>query len=123
MTLQKQNKIASNSLVNVAGTPVSVAVRAGAPKPDIGSVEAFKQTLLTARSIVYADPAKGGVSGVVARPRFRTAKTRSGHLQQVGARRELRGAPCRGRQLWIPTDLASGRNVRFSILVVAGVAP
>jgi molybdate transport system substrate-binding protein len=63
--LQKQNKFASNNLVNVAGTPVSVAVRAGAPQPDIGSVDAFKQTLLTARSIVYADPAKGGVSGVV----------------------------------------------------------
>jgi molybdate transport system substrate-binding protein len=32
--------------------------------PDISSVDAFKQTLLTARSIVYADPAKGGASGV-----------------------------------------------------------
>jgi molybdate transport system substrate-binding protein len=63
--LQKQNKIASNSLMNVAGTPVSVVARAGAPKPDIGSVDAFKRTLLTARSIVYADPGKGGVSGVV----------------------------------------------------------
>src|SRR5215471_8499511 len=63
--LQKQDKLAPNSLVNVAGTPVSVAARAGAPKPDIGSVDAFKHTLLTARSIVYADPGKGGVSGVV----------------------------------------------------------
>ena len=51
--------------MNAAGTPVAVAARAGAPKPDIGSVDAFKHTLLTARSIVYADPAKGGVSGVV----------------------------------------------------------
>jgi hypothetical protein len=33
-------------------------------KPDISSVDAFKHTLLTARSIVYADPAKGGASGV-----------------------------------------------------------
>jgi hypothetical protein len=48
------------------------------------------------------------IAAAAARPRFRTAKTRSGHLQQVGVRRELRGAPCRGRQLWIPTDLASG---------------
>jgi molybdate transport system substrate-binding protein len=62
--LQKQNKLAG-SLVNVAGTPVAVVARAGAPKPDIGSVEAFKKTLLAARSIVYADPAKGGLSGVV----------------------------------------------------------
>src|SRR5437868_11290495 len=62
--LQKQNMLAANSLVNVAGTPVSVVARAGGPRPDISSVDAFKQTLLTARSIVYADPAKGGASGV-----------------------------------------------------------
>ena len=62
--LQKQDKLASDSVVNVAGTPVSVVARAGAPKPDISSVDAFKHMLLSARSIVYADPAKGGASGV-----------------------------------------------------------
>ena len=62
--LQKQDKLVANSLVNVVGTPVSVVARAGAPKPDISSVDAFKHTLLTTRSIVYADPAKGGASGV-----------------------------------------------------------
>jgi molybdate transport system substrate-binding protein len=62
--LQKQNKLAAGSLVNVVGTPVAVATRAGVPKPDIGTVEAFKRTLLAAKSIVYSDPAKGGVSGV-----------------------------------------------------------
>jgi len=62
--LQKQNKLASGSLVNVVGTPVAIAARAGAPKPDIGTVEAFKRTILAAKSIVYSDPAKGGVSGV-----------------------------------------------------------
>ena len=64
--LLKTNKIAADGLVNVAGTPVALAARAGAPKPDIRSVETFKQTLLSARSIVYADPAKGGLSGIVA---------------------------------------------------------
>ena len=52
--------------MNVAGTPVALAARAGVPKPDISTVEAFKQTLLSARSISYADPAKGGLSGLVA---------------------------------------------------------
>jgi molybdate transport system substrate-binding protein len=64
--LVKQKKLADGSLVNVAGTPVAVAARAGAPKPDISTVEAFKQALLATKSIVYADPAKGGLSGVVA---------------------------------------------------------
>jgi molybdate transport system substrate-binding protein len=63
--LAKQNKLAADTLVNVAGTPVAVAARAGAAKPDIGTVEAFKGALLAAKSIVYADPAKGGVSGIV----------------------------------------------------------
>jgi molybdate transport system substrate-binding protein len=62
--LQKRDKFMGNRLVDVAGTPVSVAARGGAPKPDISSVDAFKHTLLTARSIVYADPAKGAGVGV-----------------------------------------------------------
>jgi molybdate transport system substrate-binding protein len=64
--LAKQNKLASPSITNVAGTPVALAARAGAPKPDISTPDAFKQTLLSAKSISYADPAKGGLSGVVA---------------------------------------------------------
>ena len=64
--LAKQNKLAADSLVNIAGTPVAVAARAGAAKPDISTVEAFRQALLATKSIVYADPAKGGLSGVVA---------------------------------------------------------
>ena len=62
--LQKQDKFAAGGLVNVASTPVALAARTGAPKPDITSVDAFKHALLAARAIVYADPAKGGASGV-----------------------------------------------------------
>jgi molybdate transport system substrate-binding protein len=80
--LEKQNKFAANGLVNVAGTPVAVAARAGAPKPDIRSIDSFKHTLLSARSIVYADPAKGGVSGVV----FARALDRLGIAEQMKAK-------------------------------------
>jgi molybdate transport system substrate-binding protein len=62
--LQKQDKFAPGSVVNVAGTPVAMAARAGVEKPDISSVDALKRTLLGAKMIVYADPAKGGASGV-----------------------------------------------------------
>jgi molybdate transport system substrate-binding protein len=62
--LGKQNKFAPDGLINVVGTPVSVVARAGVPLPDITSVDAFKHALLAARAIVYADPAKGGASGV-----------------------------------------------------------
>lgn len=76
--LQKQSKLAGG-LVNVAGTPVVLAARAGAPKPDIGTIDALKKTLLAARSIAYADPAKGGLSGVV----FARALDRLGIAEQM----------------------------------------
>src|SRR5262249_3649891 len=62
--LQGQGKVASGSIANVASSYVAIAVRAGAAKPDIGSAEALKRRLSAIKSIVYADPAKGGASGV-----------------------------------------------------------
>ena len=62
--LQGQGKVVPGSIVNLASSYVAIAVRAGAAKPDLGSVDALTRTLLAAKSIVYADPAKGGASGV-----------------------------------------------------------
>ena len=60
--LEKQGKFTSGSITNIAGTPVALAIRAGTPKPDISNT--LKSTLLAAKSIAYADPAKGGAAGV-----------------------------------------------------------
>jgi len=65
--LQKQGKVAAGSGAVIADTKVSVAAKAGAPKPDIGSADALKQALLAAKSVTYSDPAKGGLSGTVAK--------------------------------------------------------
>jgi molybdate transport system substrate-binding protein len=62
--LIKQGKIEAASRTNLARVGVGVAVRAGAPKPDISTAEAFKKTLLSAKSIAYGDPALGGASSV-----------------------------------------------------------
>jgi molybdate transport system substrate-binding protein len=48
----------------LARVPIGLAVKSGAPHPDISSVERFKQTLLNAKSIAYVDPASGGTSGI-----------------------------------------------------------
>src|SRR5579864_8418319 len=57
-------KVAAGSRVNLASVGVGVVVKAGAPKPDIGTVEKFKQALLKAKSVAYIDPASGGSSGI-----------------------------------------------------------
>jgi molybdate transport system substrate-binding protein len=62
--LQTQGKIAQGSIANVGRSYVAIGVRSGAPQPDISTVEKLKAALLAAKSISYADPAKGGASGV-----------------------------------------------------------
>jgi molybdate transport system substrate-binding protein len=51
--LIKDGKIAVGTDVDLALAPLGLAVRAGAPKPDISTVEAFKQTILQAKSITF----------------------------------------------------------------------
>jgi molybdate transport system substrate-binding protein len=58
--LGKEGKIISGTRTNFLRVPIGVSVRAGAAKPDISSVEAFKQLVLNAKSIAYL---KAGISG------------------------------------------------------------
>jgi molybdate transport system substrate-binding protein len=62
--LASKGKFVAGSRVNLARVGVGVVVREGAPKPDIGSVDAFKRALLAANSVAYIDPAAGGSSGI-----------------------------------------------------------
>lgn len=63
-SLSKAGKIAPGTDVTFASSGIAVAVKAGAPKPDISTPEALKQTLLNAKSIAYSSPASGGASGI-----------------------------------------------------------
>ena len=62
--LKAQGKIAPGSDVTLAGSGVAIAVKAGAPKPDISTAEALKRTLLDCKAIAYSEPSAGGASGV-----------------------------------------------------------
>jgi molybdate transport system substrate-binding protein len=48
---------------DLAKVGIGVMVKAGAAKPDVSSVEAFKRAVLNAGSIAYIDPESGGSSG------------------------------------------------------------
>jgi len=52
--LIKQGKIAGDTRVDIVRAGIGVAVREGAPKPDISSVDAFRNTLLNVKSVTYA---------------------------------------------------------------------
>jgi molybdate transport system substrate-binding protein len=61
--LGRHHKIVPGTATDVARSAIGVAVRAGAVRPDIGSVESFKRTLRDAKSIAIADPVTGSPSG------------------------------------------------------------
>jgi len=57
--LIKEGKIASGTGVDLASSGIGVAVRAGAPKPDVTTADAIKQTLLRSKSIGYVKEGAG----------------------------------------------------------------
>lgn len=59
--LTEAGRLAPGTRVDLARSTVGIAVRQGAPRPDIGSVEAFRRLLLKTPSIAYS---RAGASGV-----------------------------------------------------------
>ena len=67
-------KISIDTRTTIARSGLALEIRAGAPKPDLSSAEAFKRALLGARSIAYA---KEGASGVAFAATWNSACSRS----------------------------------------------
>ena len=61
--LVREAKIVGGTTKTLASAQIGLAVKQGATKPDISSVEAFRRALLNAKSVAYADPATGATSG------------------------------------------------------------
>ena len=68
--LIKQGKVVAGSRVDLVRSRIGIAVRKGAPRPDISSVEALTRTLLQAKSIAYSDSASGTYLSTVLFPRL-----------------------------------------------------
>lgn len=75
-------EIVAGSDAVIARSATAIAVKAGAPKPDISTVAALKGTLLEARAISYTDPAAGGASGIY----FAKVLERMGIAREVNAK-------------------------------------
>ncbi len=63
-TMTRAGRVLAGSEVTLASSATALAIRAGAKRPDISTVEALTRTLLAARAIGYTDPAAGGASGI-----------------------------------------------------------
>jgi len=59
--LEKAGKIAAGSKRTIASCGIGIAVKAGAPKPDIGTVDSFKRALLAAKAIAYTQQGASGI--------------------------------------------------------------
>ena len=63
-TLLKEGKVVPGTETLFGQSVFAVGVKSGAPKPDVSTAEALKQSLLAAKGVSYSDPASGGASGV-----------------------------------------------------------
>jgi molybdate transport system substrate-binding protein len=57
--LAKQGMVMPDSRIDLVRSPIGIAVKSGAPKPDISTAEAVKRMLLAAKTIAYSDSASG----------------------------------------------------------------
>jgi molybdate transport system substrate-binding protein len=57
--LIKQGKVIADSRVDLVKSPIGIAVKSGASRPDISSADAIKRALLAAKSVAYSDSASG----------------------------------------------------------------
>ena len=79
--------VRAGSKVELARSLIGMVVRAGSTKPDIGSVETFRSTLLAAKSIAYSDSGSGTYLSTTLFPKLGIAD------QVAGKSRKVRGPP------------------------------
>ena len=85
--LGRRGMVRADSKVELARSLIGMVVRAGAPKPDIGSVEAFRSALLAAKSLAYSDSGSGTYLSTKLFAKLGVAD------QVAGKSRKVRGPP------------------------------
>jgi len=62
--LRSEGRVQGEGIAHIGRVGLGIFVAKGAAKPDLGSVEALRKSLSSARSIAYVDPSAGGASGI-----------------------------------------------------------
>jgi molybdate transport system substrate-binding protein len=116
-SLVKDGKVSADHITVVARGGIGIAVRKGAPKPDISTPEALKGALLAARSITYLDPAAGGTSG----PHFAKVLERLGIADAMTSKTILHRNAAAAAALLINGEAEIGVNVIQELLPIVGI--
>ncbi len=95
--LIKDGKIVAGSRTHIARSAIGVEVRAGAPRPDISSVDAFKRALLAAKSIAYLKDVGSGIHvarlvdrlGIAEEIKAKTTRPETDIVSELVARGEI----------------------------------
>jgi molybdate transport system substrate-binding protein len=85
--LEARDLIRAGSRMPLAESFIGMVVRAGQPKPDIGTVDALRKTLLAAKSIAYSDSSSGTYLSTVGFKKLGVAE------EIAGKTRKVRGPP------------------------------
>ncbi|HET7191594.1 MAG TPA: substrate-binding domain-containing protein [Pseudolabrys sp.] len=83
--LTKEGKLAEGSRADIGHAGLGVAVRSGAPKPDIATIDAFKRTLLSAKAVAYPGKGASGIYFVSLLDRLGIKAEMQGKLRPMAA--------------------------------------
>ena len=111
--LTEQGKVVKGSRVDIAQSRIGMAVRAGQPKPDIGSADAVRRALLEAKSIAYSDSVSGAYVRTELFERLGIAGQISSKCKEIRAE-EVGNAIARG-------DAEIGFHQVSELLAVSGI--
>jgi molybdate transport system substrate-binding protein len=107
--------VLAESHTPIARSTIGMAVRAGAPKPDIGSIDALRRTLLQAKSIAYSASVSGQYLTTELYQRLGIADQVAGKSRLIGGGERVGAVIARG-------EAEIGFQQISELLPVAGIA-